>query len=99
MVQFMANSYIDSYRKQNHLVYSRLTVPVPVSDSTLERLKGLVKEKTDNEVEFVVHVDPAIIGGFIMEYDAYSYDASVRGRLQSIRKSLLESDRFMTYNQ
>ncbi len=99
MVQFMANSYIDSYRKQNHLVYSRLTVPVPVSDSTLERLKGLVKEKTDNEVEFVVHVDPAIIGGFIMEYDAYSYDASVRGRLQSIRKSLLESDRFMTSNQ
>ena len=99
MVQFMANSYIDAYRKKNHLIHSRLTVPVPVADSILENLKSLVKEKTDNEVEFIVDVDPSIIGGFIMEYDAYSFDASVRGRLQSIRKGLLENDSFMTSNQ
>ena len=99
MVQFMANSYIDTYRKQKHLIYSRLTVPEPVSAATMERLKNLVKEKTNNEVEFVVDVDPSIIGGFIMEYDAYSYDASVRGKLQTIKKQLLANDRFMTSNR
>lgn len=95
MIQFMAHSYVEAYRKQNRIIHSRLTVPVVLSDRTLNRLKDLVKEKTQNEVEFVVDVDPSIIGGFIMEYDTYSYDASIRSKLKNIRRGLLDNSRFM----
>ena len=95
MIQFMAHSYVEAYRKQNRIIHSRLTVPVVLSDRTLNRLKDLVKEKTQNEVEFVVDVDPSIIGGFIMEYDTYSYDASIRSKLKNIRRGLWDNSRFM----
>lgn len=96
MVQFMAHSYIDSYRKQQHLIHSQLTVPVQIASSTIERLKTMVKDKTKNEVEFVVKIDPSIIGGFIMEYDTYSFDASIKGRLNRIKKEMLKNDQFMS---
>ena len=99
MIQFMAHSYIDSYRKQNNLIHSHLTVPVALEDETIERLKKLVKEKTNNEVEFVVEVDPSIIGGFIMEYDTYSFDASIRNRLKNIKKELLNDTHFIASNK
>ena len=98
MIQFIAHSFIDSYRKQNHLINCELTVPVSLEDAQLNRLKKLVKEKTNHEVEFIVNVDPSIIGGFIMEYDSTCFDASIAGRLKNIKKSLLNDDRFLISN-
>jgi F-type H+-transporting ATPase subunit delta len=95
MIQFMAHAFVDSYRKEKHLIHSHLTIPVELSAETLGRLKNLVKEKTNNEVEFVVEVDPSIIGGFIMEYDTYCFDASIRNRLKLIKKNLLNNNNFL----
>lgn len=94
MIQFMSHSYVEFYRKEKHLIHSHLTIPVQLSAQTLTRLKSLVKEKTNNEVEFVVDIDPSIIGGFIMEYDTFSFDASIRSRLKLIKKNLLNNNSF-----
>lgn len=91
MVQFMAHSYISAYRKQQKLIHSQLTVPSPLDNEITERLKALVKDKTNCQVEFTVEQDPSIIGGFILEYDTYRFDGSVKGKLQSIRRQLLEA--------
>ena len=75
-----------------------MSVPIESSnissldDATIERLKGLVKAKTNNEVEFVVDIDPSIIGGFVLEYDTYSFDASIRTKLNRMKKQLLAND-------
>lgn len=95
MAQFMAHSYVGLYRQQQHLIHGRLVVPVQLDSKTIERLKKMVKEKTENEVEFVVDIDPSIIGGFMLEYDTYSMDASIRGRLEKMKKELLSNDEFM----
>ena len=92
MAQFIAQSYVSAYRKQQHLIHSKLTVPVALDDATIERLKSLVKAKTNNEVEFVVDIDPSIIGGFVLEYDTYSFDASIRTKLNRMKKQLLAND-------
>ena len=89
MMQFMARSYVEAYRKQNKLVHSKLTVPTEVSEHTIKRLRSLLADKTGDNVEFVVETDPSIIGGFIMEYDTYCYDASLRTRLQQVKRQLI----------
>lgn len=95
MAQFMAHSYVGLYRKQQNLIHSRLIVPVELDSQTIDRLKQMVKEKTQNEVEFVVDIDPSIIGGFVLEYDTYSMDASIKGRLEKMRKDLLSNGKFL----
>jgi F-type H+-transporting ATPase subunit delta len=48
----------------------------------------MVELKTNGTVEFNTEVDPSIIGGFILEYDTYRLDASVKHKLQTILSQL-----------
>lgn len=83
-LQFMAASYITLYRKQKNITRGKLTTAVAVSDATEQKMKAMVEAKTLGTVEFKTEVDPQIIGGFILEYDTYRMDASVKSKLNSI---------------
>lgn len=89
LMPFIAQAYIDAYRVQKNLIQCQLTVPTQLSDSTIARIKAIVEGKTKKEVEFAVTIDPSIIGGFVLEYDAQCLDASVAGRLRAIRKQIV----------
>ena len=83
-LQFMAASYISLYRKQNKIISGKLTTAVPVSPQTENRMKQLVMSRTNGNVEFNTEIAPDIIGGFILEYDTYRMDASVRTKLHQL---------------
>ncbi len=48
----------------------------------------MVQHKTQGTVEFNTEIDPNLIGGFVLEYDTYRLDASVKRQLRSILKEL-----------
>ena len=85
---FVVNSYIEAYRAEQNILQCRLTVAVQPSPATTERLKAIVEKKTQKNVDFALHVDPSIIGGFIIEYNSQCLDASVAGRLRQLRKQI-----------
>ncbi|MCD7714010.1 MAG: F0F1 ATP synthase subunit delta [Prevotella sp.] len=87
-VQFMANSYITLYRKEKNIISSRLVTAVSVDKPTERKMRELIARHSDANVEFTTEVNPDIIGGFILEYDTYRMDASVRTQLQRILKEL-----------
>ena len=51
-------------------------------------MRQMVESKTNGTVEFETEVNPDIIGGFILEYDTYRMDSSVRSKLNSILTQL-----------
>ena len=55
-----------------------------MSAATEQKMKQMVEAKTQGTVEFTTEVDPTIIGGFILEYDTYRMDASVKSKLNNI---------------
>lgn len=83
-IQFMANSYITLYRKQKNIIRGKLTTAVAVLPATEHKMRKMVESKTNGTVEFETEVNPDIIGGFILEYDTYRMDASVKSKLNSI---------------
>lgn len=83
-LQFMAASYITLYRQQKNIIRGSLTTAAPVSKDTEDRMRRMVESKTKGTVEFKTEVDPNIIGGFILEYDTYRMDASVKSKLNNI---------------
>lgn len=88
VLQFMANSYVTLYRKQRNIIRGRLTTAVIVSDDTRDRLCHMVENRTHSVVEFETDVNSDIIGGFVLEYDTYRMDASVRTQLNNILKTI-----------
>ena len=59
-----------------------------VSPATEQKMRQMVESKTNGTVEFETEVNPDIIGGFILEYDTYRMDASVKTKLSSILNQL-----------
>lgn len=87
-LQFMATAYLTLYRKHKNIIRGKLTTAVPVSAETEAKMKQMVESRTHGNVEFNTEVDPDIIGGFILEYDTYCLDASVRTKLKGILQQL-----------
>ena len=88
VMQFMANSYITLYRKQKNVIRGKLTTAARVSVETEQKMRQMVESKTNGTVEFETEVDPDIIGGFILEYDTFRMDASVKSKLNNILNTL-----------
>lgn len=88
LVVRIAFSYGTLYREKNHIVRGRLVLPAEVDEKSLIRLREMVEAKASGKVDFEKVVDPSILGGFVLEYDTYRLDASVRGQLSRIREEL-----------
>ena len=88
VMQFIANSYVTLYRKQKNVIRGKLTTAARVSAETEQRMRQMVESKTQGTVEFETEVNPDIIGGFILEYDTYRMDASVKSKLNNILNTL-----------
>ncbi len=88
MTQFMAYSYLTLYRQQKNIIRGKLTTAVPVSSSMEKKMQKMVESNTNGTVEFSTEVDPDILGGFILEYDTYRLDTSVKSQLKNILKEL-----------
>lgn len=88
ILQFIATSYISLYRQNKNIISGKLITATTVSPEVEERMKRLVESKTQGTVEFQTETNPDIIGGFVLEYDAYRMDASVQTKLKAILKQL-----------
>ena len=88
VMQFIANSYVTLYRQQKHIIRGRLITAAQVTPATEQKMRQMVESKTNGTVEFETEVNPDIIGGFILEYDTYRMDASVKTKLNSILNTL-----------
>jgi F-type H+-transporting ATPase subunit delta len=88
MIQFMANSYVTLYRKQKNVIRGKLTTAVAVAPETEQKMRQMVESRTQGTVEFESEVNPDIVGGFILDYDTYRMDASVKTRLNTILNTL-----------
>ena len=87
-LQFMAASYITLYRKQKNIIRGKLITATAVDASTEDKMRKMVEQRTQGTVEFKTEVNPDIIGGFILEYDTYRMDASVKTKLNNILTQL-----------
>ena len=88
VMQFIANSYVTLYRQQKNIIRGRLITAARVSAQTEQKMRQMVESKTQGTVEFETDVNPDIIGGFILEYDTYRMDASVKSKLNTILTQL-----------
>lgn len=88
IMQFIANSFITLYRKQNNLIQAKLSTAAALTPDTEAKLRSLVESKTNGTVEFTSAIEPELIGGFVLEYDTYRLDASVKRQLNDILSGL-----------
>ena len=66
-----------------------LTTAVELSDDEARELVEQIEQAAGRKVEATRDVDPALIGGLVLQVGSRRVDASVRGRFDRLRRELL----------
>lgn len=70
-----------------------LTTAVELSDADAAKLLGQIEQVSGRRLRATRHVDPALIGGFVLQAGSYRADSSLRGRLEGLRRQLTGTGR------
>ena len=66
-----------------------LTTAYELSDDEASSIVGKIEQASGRTVEATRSVDPALIGGIVLQVGSHRLDASVRGRLNRLRHDLV----------
>jgi F-type H+-transporting ATPase subunit delta len=75
--------------EEEGVLTAELTTAVELSDEDERRLLKQIEEASGRKVEATRQVDPDLIGGIVLQVGSHRLDASVRGRLERLRRSLV----------
>jgi F-type H+-transporting ATPase subunit delta len=75
--------------EEEGVVKVELTTAVDLSDPEAEAIVRQIEEASGRTVEATRRVDPAVVGGIVLQVGSMRMDASVRGRLERLRQELV----------
>jgi F-type H+-transporting ATPase subunit delta len=90
ILRSVARVYNDLFDRSQNRMKVQLRSAVPLADDQRERIVGELRTTFGKEPVVHLSVDPALLGGLVVQVDDWVYDASVRTRLDTMRRELLE---------
>lgn len=84
----VADEFLVEYKKYKHITTVRITTATQLDETALKAIhtKLLTSHDTDSNVEIETHVDEHLIGGYVLEFGDKIYDASVKSKLEELKK-------------
>jgi F-type H+-transporting ATPase subunit delta len=79
------------YDKSNKLLPVLVTSAIELDRETVESLGRRIGEQTGNQIELSSKVDPEILGGIILRVGNFIMDASIRTRLEQLRREVAQA--------
>ena len=85
----IAEQYIALYDQMQGQDVASVTTAVPLDKSLESKLLKQLKEITGKEVILENHIDPGLIGGFILRLGDLEYNSSISGKLENLKRELV----------
>lgn len=90
LARSIALAYIDIYRSARNIRRVQVVSAAPLDPAVEKRIKDIVASHINGgTIDFSTAIDPALIGGFIVNIDNERLDASLRNEFEHLRQSLL----------
>jgi F-type H+-transporting ATPase subunit delta len=78
----------ERWDEENKLLPVEVTSPVELDKEIVQSIGERIGEQTGQKVELSAKVDPDILGGLVVRVGNYVLDASIRNRLNQLRKQV-----------
>ena len=87
-VQEVTDAFNSLYREHKGIAQMTVTTCVPLRDAQRQQLIAALQKKYGKQVELTERIDPAILGGVVVQYGDTLLDNSVKSRLEAVRRQL-----------
>ena len=81
-------TFDDMWRKENKRLPVTVTSAIELDDEMVEGIGKKIEEQTGQQIELSSKVDPDVLGGLVLQVGNQVLDASIRNRLEKLRKSV-----------
>jgi F-type H+-transporting ATPase subunit delta len=81
-------AYEALWEEENRLLPVNVTSAVELDEETVRQIGDRISEQTGRKVELSADVEPDILGGIVVRVGNAVLDASVRNRLEQLRKNV-----------
>ena len=81
----------DMWAEENKLLDVTLTSAVELDPEIVERVGAEIERQTDRKVQLTSRVDEDALGGLILQVGNMVLDASIRNRLERLRKQIAQA--------
>jgi len=78
------------WEKENQLLPVDITSAIELDQQTTEDLGRTIGERAGRKVRLAAHVDPDILGGIVLRVGNSILDASIRNRLEQLRRHVAQ---------
>jgi len=79
------------WKKENRRIDVTVTSAVELDPSVVEKVGEEIERQTGQKVELASRVDGEILGGIVLQVGNMVLDASIRSRLEKLRKSVAQA--------
>ena len=85
--------YVSIYNEEKNINVVTITSVVPLNQKTQDNIVALFRAKTEitGEIQIKNEIDKGLIGGVVVNYLDYRYDASIRSIIAKMRKTFEEN--------
>jgi ATP synthase F1 delta subunit len=91
-VIFRIRERFESYwDEENRLLPVEVTSAIDLDQSIVDNIGKRIGEQTGRNVELSSAVDPDILGGIVLRVGNFILDASIRSRLEQLRKQVAQA--------
>jgi F-type H+-transporting ATPase subunit delta len=80
-----------AWKEENRKLDVTVTSAIELEPEIVSRIGSEIEGQTGQSVELSSHVDDAILGGIVLQVGNMVLDASIRNRLEKLRKSVAEA--------
>jgi len=84
-------TYEQLWEVENRLLPVQVTSAVPLDEETVNIIGERIGEQTGRKIELSSEVDDGIIGGIVLRVGNVILDASIRNRLEQLRKQVAQA--------
>jgi len=85
-IRDVAEEFQELYNEYNNIIKAKLTTAVEIDTDVMKSVINLLEKQTKATIDLQEKVDENIIGGFVLDYDDYRYDASIRHHIKKLKK-------------
>jgi F-type H+-transporting ATPase subunit delta len=81
----------DYWDEENRLLPVEVTSAIELDEAIVRSIGDRIGEQTSRNVELSSRVDPEILGGIVLRVGNFILDASIRNRLEQLRKQVAQA--------
>jgi F-type H+-transporting ATPase subunit delta len=90
-IEEIAKEFERLMAREEHRLTVEVTTARELTDDEAKRIVEQIEQAAGRTVEATRSVDPELLGGIVLQAGSYLVDASVRGRLERLRQTLVRS--------